>query len=358
VAVAERRLPVVGSASDRFGGVGDALRRRLRKDVRPHGHGFGSLRALPNGHTGRPEDTGLLLDAARIGERDRRLALQPEEIQEVQRLDAVDGVGHVEVELVDVLPRARVDGIDDRETSLVGVAGDAVEQPLEPLGVVDVARPVGGQQGERLPPQVVGREHVAFPAGQLFVLSDCVDDGVASHLDAPVRNRLGPELVGRLLGGCKEVLGGVVDEYPVELLRHLPVEAPEAGLDVGQGPVALAGDNAAREGRVRVALDDDDVGRFALEHLSQTRHHLARLGRVVARPDFEVVLRGRQFQVVEEHLVEALGVVLARMHDAVVDSDTVTGSDYRREFDYLGTRSEHEDQSGRHGRTNPPFFYL
>jgi hypothetical protein len=50
--------------------------------------------------------------------------------------------------------------------------------------------------------------------------------------------------------------------------------------------------------------------------------------------------------------------VLARVDDGVFHVGAVAGSDYRREFDDLGTRSEHEDNSGRHGSNNPLFRYL
>ena len=67
--------------------------------------------------------------------------------------------------------------------------------------------------------------------------------------------------------GRQQQVRHVVGDEPVDLLRHLPVEAAEAGFDVREGDVELRRRQRGGEGGVRVAVRHDDIGAAAREDL-------------------------------------------------------------------------------------------
>jgi hypothetical protein len=49
-----------------------------------------------------------------------------------------------------------------------------------------------------------------------------------------------------------------IGDDPVHLFGHRPIEAPQAGLDVGDRHLELGRDDGGRKGRIDVAVDDDE----------------------------------------------------------------------------------------------------
>ncbi len=61
-------------------------------------------------------------------------------------------------------------------------------------------------------------------------------------------------------GRAEEEIGAAIRQHTVDLLRHVPVEAAQAGLNVGQAEAKLGGDQRPCQGGVSVPVDEHGVG--------------------------------------------------------------------------------------------------
>ena len=111
----------------------------------------------------------------------------------------------------------------------------------------------------------------------------------------------------------------MVGEHAVVLLGHPPVERAQPGLEVGDRQVQLHRGEGAGQRRVGVAVDQHPVGALLVEHGVERGEHGAGLHAVAARADAEVDVRVRDAQVGEEDVGHARVVVLAGVHDDVLD---------------------------------------
>ena len=142
-----------------------------------------------------------------------------------------------------------------------------------------------------------------------------VDHHVADEADARVGNAFAPQVVGGRAFRRVQALGNLVGQHAIDLLRHLPVEAAQAGLDVDDGNALLHRDQAAGERRIDVADDDDAARPQLVHHGLESPHDFRRLHRVRSRSDFEVHVRRRQFEIREQPLVHRDVVVLSRVDE-------------------------------------------
>ena len=156
-------------------------------------------------------------------------------------------------------------------------------------------------------------------------------------------------------GGGEEQIRSVVGEDPVVLLRHAPVEAAQARLEVGEGQVHLHRGDGGGQGRVRVAVDEDPVRSLFAEHGIEGGEHGAGLHAVAAGADAEVDVWGGDGEVLEERVGHRGVVVLAGVDDDVVDAPAPRESrGHGPELDELrpGTDDTHDLHGG------PPFGWV
>ncbi len=163
---------------------------------------------------------------------------------------------------------------DDRD--LVGDRVQRFQDAQQRRPVVDVRGPV--QRDDRVAgrPQAQPFEHVRV-AGPLQVGDQRVDHDVADAVDALLGDALAPQVLVAVGRGGQQDLGESIGDHAVDLFGHGPVEAPQSGLDVGDGDAQLGADDAAGERRVDVADDDDQVGPLGLADLLELDHHARRL---------------------------------------------------------------------------------
>ncbi len=253
---------------------------------------------------GRPGQVGLLLDAAGVGQHRARVLQERGELEVAERRaerQPVEQAGGVQ-------PRARprVHREDDRQRERL----DQLHQPLQARGVVDVAGPVGGHEHELARGHPVGLEDLGAVGRARAEQQRDVDHHVADHLD-PAGHPLRAQVQRRRLGRAQQQRRRVVGQHAVELLRHRAVERAHAGLDVRDRDLSLGGGQRARQRRVRVAVDEHQVGALARQQALERLEHARGLGRVGAAAELEVVLGPRQAELGEEDLGELLVVVLA-----------------------------------------------
>ena len=106
-------------------------------------------------------------------------------------------------------------------------------------------------------------------------------------------------------------VAGMVGEHPVELLGHRAIERAHPGLHVGHRDPGLGGGQRARQRRVGVAVDEHRVGRDLDQHRLERRQHARGLRGVRPARDVQLALGRGQAELGEEHRRELVVEVLA-----------------------------------------------
>ena len=110
----------------------------------------------------------------------------------------------------------------------------------------------------------------------------------------------------------------MIGEHTIEFLRHRAVVGPHPGLDVRDRDPHLRRGERARQGGVRVAVDEHHVRALGGQQRRERRQHAPGLLRVGAAAEVEQVLGPRKVELVEEDLREDRVVVLARVDEHLV----------------------------------------
>ncbi len=179
--------------------------------------------------------------------------------------------------------------------------------------IVDV---LGAMQGEQDVARVIRGHPWQVILGALRGPGMRVDHHVADQRGAALQALVAKVLQGGGGGGQEEV-GQVVGDDAVALLRHGAVEGAQAGLHVRQPRATavregdLGHDHRRREGRVRVAVDDDAVRGPLGEDRLQAPEHLRGLRRMRPGTHAQVHVRLGNLQVAEERGAHGVVVVLA-----------------------------------------------
>jgi len=238
---------------------------------------------------------------------------------------ALDELGAPRVARVEdrhiVLFRHRVDCVHEAEEIALRV--DVLLAVRGEEDVASLAEAEVGQDRARIDLVPVGREHFCH--------------GGARHIGALLGPPLGVQVAARVLGVAEVHIGDVVHDAPVRLLGEALVETAVAGLHVENGDVQALG-RYRRQAGVGVAEDEQGV-----------RHPLAQQGigfgddipdglSEVGADRVQVDIGGAQVQILEENLVELVVVVLAGVHQELLEVSVALLDDFG-EADYLGARS-------------------
>lgn len=111
----------------------------------------------------------------------------------------------------------------------------------------------------------------------------------------------------------------MIGEHAIVLLRHPAIERAKPCLEMGERVVQLHSTHRGGEGGVRVAVHEHPVGGVLIEDRIERTKHRTGLYTVASRSDTEVHIRRRNAKVIEEHVREHRVVVLAGVHDHVID---------------------------------------
>ena len=201
--------------------------------------------------------------------------------------------------------------------------------------------------------------HEPGPRGALALAQQLVDDGVAGDVDALAGHAFAEQQVARARRRREQVLGQVIGEDAVDLLRHGAIVRAQAGFDVAHLDAELVRGHGARQHRVRVALHQQDVGPLPLEDRLHAEHDRADLVRLAARAHLQVDVGLRQLQLPEEHAVELERVMLAGVDQHVRHLARAARADHGRHLHDLGPgadgdRDPHRDPPARLASPPPP----
>jgi hypothetical protein len=147
--------------------------------------------------------------------------------------------------------------------------------------------------------------------GGFDVFHQRVDHHIADKEDSLLGNSFGPQIASCVLTGREEIIRDLVGHEPIDLLRHGPVEASQAGFDMGYKDGQFGGDEGAGCGRVDVADDDDQIGLLFEAHSFEFDHDFPGLLGMASGPDTEVDIRRRNPQVAEKGAGHIIIVMLA-----------------------------------------------
>ena len=307
--------------------------------------GLGALGRGPDAH-GREgmadggEERGLLREGAAIGHNRKGIHLEAVVVVEAQGLM----LDYARIELepggLEALPAARMAAVQDGHIVLLGHLIDGNKERQEVLLRVDVLLAMGAQE-DILP--LLQAQALVDVAG--LDLSQVVVQDLRHRRTSHVGALLGQTGVGEIAAGMLGVghidIGDDIDNPAVRLLRQALVLAAVAGLHVEDRDMQpLRADDA--EARVRVPQHQHRIGLDFHHQLVALGDDIAhRLAQVLAH-GVHVHVRIGQLQILEEHTVKVIVVILPRMSQNRVEI-LPTLVDYGRQPDNLRPRPD-DDQ--------------
>src|SRR5207244_3222580 len=333
-------------------GIADPFRIRPREDVRSDFQRFRPLRVLSKRDAGDAEEATLLLKTTRVCHHERRVLFEDQHVEIPGRFDALQrrlgGGPFLEAEFAQPFQGPRMNREEDRQARLVGRPLERNERPCQPFFRIDVLRAVERQQEVAARLQAETRQDVGPFLRYRAVLQERVEHAVADDVDA-LRHVLASQILPRGGRRSEEEVRELVRDDAVDLLGHRLVERPDARFDVRERTTLLARQETAGERRVRVAVDDHEVGVFRDgRNLSHGRRDL-QVRR--SRLQLELMIRLPQFQVAEEDPIHHDVVVLPRMDEDVFVVQRIERLDHRRHLDDLRPGADdRDDATHRTGR--------
>jgi len=222
-------------------------------------------------------------------------------------------------------------------SNLDGQCLDQRDQPGQPGGVVDVRRPVRGDQHAGAP---VRRHRGQTP------LAERVDHRVADHEHPLGRDPLGGQQCGRPRGRGEVKLGRGGGDPPVQLLDAALVEAAQPGLEVSECDTGGPGGQRVGRHRFGVAEGQHQVGPVGGDRVDRAGQQRPAAGRhPTGQPELDVRRQLERARHVGGH---RRVVVLSDVDGA----DPVTGGpqrpDHRSELDHLRAGAERDEQPAAH----------
>lgn len=274
-----------------FGGGADADRRERM----PHGC----------------EETRLFGECTGVGDHGGGIHLQTVVVVETEGLVLNNTGVKLEARLLQTLAAARVAAVEDWHVIFHGDGVDGVEEREEILLRVDVLLAVGGEEDvsaflETEPPVDVARLDVGE------VLMEHLGHRRAGNVGTLLRQPVISEIATCVLRIAEVHVGDDVHDAAVGLLGQTLVLAAVASLHVEDGDVQTLGCDGRQAG-VGVAEDEQRVGSDVYHQLVGAVDDVADCCSEVISDSIHIYLRVFQLQILEEHAVEVVVVVLARM---------------------------------------------
>ena len=318
-------------------GLGEQLAHVLTdQDVGAGGDRHRAFGVLAHGQAGRAEVRGLFLNAAGVGDDQRRMHLQREKFDVPDRVDEPDvGARRPAPEVLDPLSRARVDGEDHAD--LAAQDGQRAQELPERRRVIDIRRTVQRHQRVRRLEHVVGALNAAGGRQQP---DERVDHDVADTEDFVVVDALADQVQVAIFRRREEEVGELVGHEAIDLFGHRAIEGAKPGFDVSDAHVQLGADERRGHRGIDVAVDEHEI-RLPFQHdRFEARHDFSRLGGVRPGAHREIDVRLGNPELLEEDVRHERVVVLAGVDDRLPDAVVPQRGDDRRRLHEIGSRSD------------------
>ena len=271
------------------------------------------------------EETALLGQSAGIRDHGEGVHLQAVVVVEAQRLMLDHPLVQLEAGLLQTLFAAGMAAVQHGHVVLLRHFIDGSKEAYEVLLRVDVLLPVGGEQNVlALFQSQAGVDVAGFDFLQILV--EHFGHGAAGDVGALLGQTVLRQVTAGVLRIAQVHVGNNVHDAAVGLLRKALVLAAVAGFHVEDGDVQPLGADDAEAG-VGIPQHQDGIG-FQLRHQvvafgDDVPHGLAQC--VPHRVQVDV--RVGQLQVVEEHTVEVVVVVLAGVGQEGIEILPALGDD-------------------------------
>ena len=292
--------------------------------------GFGALGGGADAHRRERvphagEETALLGQSAAVADHSEGVHLQAVVVVETQGLVLDHPLVQLEAGLLQTLFAAGMAAVQHGHVVLLRHFIDGSEQAYEVLLRVDVLLPVGGKQNVlALFQSQAGVDVAGFDFGQVVV--EHFGHGAAGDVGALLGQAVLRQVAAGVLRVAQVHIGNNVHDAAVGLLRKALVLAAVAGLHMENWDVQPLGANDAEAG-VGIPQHQDGVG-------LQLRHQVVAFGDDVPHGlaqgvphRVQVDVGIGQLQVVEEHTVEVVVVVLAGVGQEGIEILPALGDD-------------------------------
>lgn len=308
-----------------------------------------SLRALGGGadahrREGVPyagEETALLRQSAAVADHGEGVHLQAVVVVEAQGLVLDHPLVQLEARLLQTLFAAGMAAVQHGHIVLLRHLVDGSKEAYEVLLRVDVLLPVGGKQNVLSLFQSQAGVDVAG-LDFLQVLVEHFGHGTAGDVGALLGQTVLRQVTASMLRVAQIHIGDDVHNAAVGLLRQALVLAAVAGLHMENGDVQPLGADDAEAG-VGIPQHQHGIG-------LQLRHQVVAFGNDVPHGlaqgvphRVQVDVRVGQFQVVEEHTVEVVVVILASVGQEGIEILPALGDD-RGQADDLRPGAHDDEQ--------------
>ena len=292
--------------------------------------GFGALRGGADTHRRERvphagEEAALLGQSAAVADHSEGVHLQAVVVVETQGLVLDHPLVQLEAGLLQTLFAAGMAAVQHGHVVLLRHFIDGSEQAYEVLLRVDVLLPVGGKQNVlALLQSQAGVDVAGFDFGQVLV--EHFGHGTAGDVGALLGQTVLRQVTAGVLRVAQVHVGNNVHDAAIGLLGQALVLAAVAGFHVEDGDMQPLGSDDAEAG-VGVPQHQHGVG-------LQFRHQVVAFGDDVAHGlaqgvphRGQVDVRVIQLQVVEEHAVEVVVVVLAGVGQQGIEILPALGDD-------------------------------
>ena len=232
----------------------------------------------------------LFLDAAAVGDHERRAAHQRQELQVTQRVHDLDARHVQQPGAAEHRPPPGMQRQHHRQPG--GEDPQRIHQSRCGRRRIHVGRPMERRHGVALGDAEARPDRSRVEAVEMR--QQGVDHGVADQVHPLGRDALVRQVVDGLRAGHEQQVRQDVRHPSVDLLGHRHIEAPQAGLHVGYRDEQLGAHEGRGKGRVDIPVHDDHGRPVGHELVLQCREQCAGLVALAARPDTQADIGRRQ----------------------------------------------------------------